>query len=278
SGSLIPADEIVSVGPPRDGIPAIDNPKFVQPGEADFLRADDRVLGIVEQGTARAYPINIMNWHEIVNDEFGDDPVVMTYCPLCGSGMAYDAHVAGKDRAFGVSGLLYNNEVLLYDRQSESLWSQIMSEVVSGPLKGRELEQIPMSHTTWEDWRSRHPDTQVLSTETGYARNYSRDPYSGYQDDKRIMFPVSNSDDRYPRKELVLGVEINGEYKAYPFSELRQTSGKIRDSLNGQQLIIRFDSEHQSAKTTDGQGKEIPAVMLYWFAWTAFHPETGEKF
>ncbi len=274
SEPLVPADEIVSGGPPRDGIPAIDDPKFVQPGEADFLQADDRVLGIVKEGAARAYSIKIMNWHEIVNDEFGDDPVVVTYCPLCGSGVAYDAHVAGKNRTFGVSGLLYNNDVLLYDSESQSLWSQIMSKAVSGPLKGTELEQIPMTHTTWEDWRFRHPETRVLSTETGYVRNYSSDPYSEYRDDNNIMFPVSNSDDRYSRKELVLGVEINGEYKAYPFSELEKTSGKIRDLLNGQQMIIHYNSEHQSAKATDGQGNEIPAIMLYWFAWVAFHPET----
>ncbi|NIR48043.1 DUF3179 domain-containing protein, partial [candidate division KSB1 bacterium] len=139
SGSLIPPDEILAGGPPRDGIPAIDNPKFVSPSEADFLQPEDRVLGIDRNGVAKAYPIKIVNWHEIINDRFGDEAVVVTYCPLCGSGVAFSAEINAKATTFGVSGLLYNNDVLLYDRRTKSLWSQLMGKAVTGPLKAEEL-------------------------------------------------------------------------------------------------------------------------------------------
>lgn len=272
--ALIPAAEVKSGGPPKDGIPSIDKPKFIEPGAADFLMQNERVLGLEHNGVAKAYPIKIMNWHEIVNDEFGDKSVVVTYCPLCGSGVAYDARVAGKDREFGVSGLLYNNDVLLYDRESESLWSQIMSKAVAGPLKGTELQVLPLQLTTWADWQSRYPDTQVLSDETGFRRNYNRDPYAGYEEQNQIMFPVSNSDDRYHKKELVLGLEIDGKYKAYPFSELKKTNGSIRDTFAGQKLIINYSEMHDSATISSISGKEVPAITLYWFAWVAFHPDT----
>lgn len=140
---LLPADEIVQGGPPRDGIPALDEPEFVDAGDARFLEPDDRILGISLGGSARAYPVRILNYHEIVNDRIGTEPVVITYCPLCGSGMAFASEVDGRLLTFGVSGLLYNSDVLLFDRQTESLWSQLRKQAVTGPLKGLNLEMLP---------------------------------------------------------------------------------------------------------------------------------------
>ena len=140
SNASIPIEKILHGGPPRDGIPALDDPKFVNANHADFIQAGDRVLGVARNGIAKAYPINILNWHEIVNDQFGDEGIAVTFCPLCGTGMAFKADIQGKIRDFGVSGLLYNSDVLLYDRDSESLWSQIAREAVSGPLLGTSLE------------------------------------------------------------------------------------------------------------------------------------------
>jgi hypothetical protein len=146
---LVPRDEIVQGGPPRDGIPALDEPDSVEAGDARFLKPDDRILGISLRGAARAYPIRILNYHEVVNDRIGTEPVVITYCPLCGSGMAFSSEVGGRLLTFGVSGLLYNSDVLLFDRQTESLWSQLRKQAVTGPLKGQELEMLPVAHTAW---------------------------------------------------------------------------------------------------------------------------------
>ena len=271
---LIPADEIRHGGPPRDGIPAIDSPLFTSADEAGFLNEDDRVLGLVRNGLAKAYPIRILDWHEIVNDAFGNESVVVSFCPLCGTGMAFDATIDGKARSFGVSGLLYNSDVLLYDRETESLWSQIMRQSVSGPMKGQSLEQLPLTHTTWRDWLTRHPDTLVLSTETGYSRDYSRSPYGGYGQSANIFFPVKNKSSKYHPKELVIGINVDGSAKAYPFAELSKGANLIRDTINGSELQIEFDATNRTARVLDGEGSEVPSTISFWFAWYAFYPET----
>ena len=279
--SLIPADEILHGGPGRDGIPAIDAPRFVTADRAG-LAADDRVLGLTRNDIVKAYPIRILNWHEIVNDRFGDEPITVTYCPLCGTGIAYVARAGGRATTFGVSGLLYKSDLLLYDRATQSLWSQILAQAVTGPLKGEKLAPVTLTHTTWGDWKARHPDTLVLSTETGFNRDYSRDPYAGYASSARTLFPVGAISDRFPAKELVLGVEVNDARKAYAFSELAKAlgdrpRGTIDDRLGGKTLSIRFDREHRSAQAFDRSGRELPAFVAFWFAWSAFYP-TAEIF
>lgn len=275
TGALVPAAQIESGGPPKDGIPAIDRPKFVQAGDARFLQGDDRVLGVARNGIAKAYPVRILNWHEIVNDKFGAEHIAVTFCPLCGTGIAYISEADGKPLNFGVSGLLYNSDVLVYDRQTQSLWSQILAQAVSGPLKGAKLTTVPLAHTSWADWKKRHPNTQVLSTDTGFSRDYTRDPYAGYTQDQTIMFPVVGSSQRYPPKEPVIGIEVGGKFKAYPFVELAKIKGgKMTDTLGGKTLTVRFDPEHRTGAVFDAQGKEIPTVTAFWFAWYAFHRDT----
>ena len=272
----VPLEAILRGGPPRDGIPSIDRPRFVSAAQAG-LADDDRLLGLVINGHARAYPVRILNWHEVVNDRFGDRAVAVTYCPLCGSGMAFDARVNRKTVSFGVSGLLYNSDVLLYDRTSSSLWSQMMLTAVSGPMKGTRLSSVPLTHTSWADWRRRHPDTRVLSTNTGYERNYARDPYAGYERIEELMFRVEHQDIRYPMKEWVLGVTIGNAAKAYPFSALAgvvDPKGDYWDSLDGQRLRIRFDKAHRTAEAFDAQGRPLNATMAFWFAWIGFFPRT----
>ena len=172
---LVAEDQIQRGGPPRDGIPSIDAPNFIDAADADFLKADDRVLGLVINKEARAYPLSILNWHEIVNDKFAGQAVIISFCPLCGTGMAFEPEPPVSE--FGVSGLLYNSDVLLYDRETGSLWSQIMAKAINGPLKGKILKQIPLTHTSWQDWKTKHPDSRVLSKDTGYKRVYSKSPY-----------------------------------------------------------------------------------------------------
>ena len=273
SGALIPPEEIHLGGPPRDGIPALFEPEFVSPAEAR-LEPDDAVLGMRLQGVAKAYPIAILNWHEIVNDKFADTPVAVTYCPLCGTGEAYSAQAAGRTLRFGVSGLLYNSDVLLYDRETESLWSQLLNKAVTGPLKSERLTPLPLVHTTWSEWRRGHPDTLVLSRKTGYWRDYDRDPYAGYETEEGLYFPVSRKDPRYHPKERVLGVEIEGRFKAYPFAELARTSGRVEDSIGGRGILVTFNPAHETAVAYDHEGRQLPAVRSYWFAWYAFHPDT----
>ncbi len=272
--TLVAVEEVLSGGPPRDGIPAIDRPRFVSPVSADFLAEDDRVLGVARNGVKKAYPIAIMNWHEIVNDRFGDESVAITYCPLCGSGMAFLARVRGSSLTFGVSGLLYNSDMLLYDRQTQSLWSQIAAQAISGPHKGRRLEAIPMTHTTWSDWRRRYPETQVLSQDNGFSRDYRRSPYAGYESSRELFFPVKFRSRGYHPKERVLGLEIDGRHKAYPFSELAKGTGTVRDRVAGKNIEVRFDEKHQTAVAIDETGSELATVIAYWFAWYGFHPET----
>lgn len=272
--SLIPARDIHSGGPPKDGIPAIEKPEFSPRGKGEQIDPDDRVLGLIHQGTAKAYPISIMNWHEIVNDRFGEEPVVVTYCPLCGSGVAYLARVKGMEVSFGVSGLLYNSDVLLYDRQTESLWSQIMSRSVSGPMKGTRLKMLALTHTNWADWKASHPDTLLLSRQTGFRRDYDKDPYSGYENSSGTWFPVKKKDPRFHPKERVLGVEFDGLFKAYPFSELSKTSGAVTDTVAGQVVTLVYNEKADSARIVGSDNREIPAITSFWFAWYAFHPET----
>ena len=216
SNSAIDAAKIHYGGPAKDGIPAIDHPIFTSAANAAFLQDNDRVLGLSIKGQYRAYPVKILNYHEIVNDTIADKAVVISYCPLCGSGMAFDASIQGQYTTFGVSGLLYNSDVLLYDRQTQSLWSQLLGKAISGPRKDISLKQLVMSHTTWSDWLKQHPDTQVLSTETGYRRDYTQSPYGGYEQSRSLYFSVESLNTRYHPKETVFVAKFLETFKEFP--------------------------------------------------------------
>jgi len=272
--ALIPIDEIKEGGPLRDGIPSLDNPVFVAADDATYLKGRDRVLGLSINGVSRAYPIRILNYHEIVNDIIGGAGVVVTYCPLCGSGTAFAAVIDGRHYEFGVSGLLYNSDILMYDRQTGSLWSQLMVQAVTGPMKGTRLEQLPLSNTSWREWVERHPDSRVLSNKTGYSRNYKVDPYPNYGSDGKLYFPVAHSSKKYRRKEIVMGLEIDGQFKAYPFKELKKVESKFVDEFAGMKFTVEFDKKNRTARVIGDGGSEIPTTMAFWFAWYAFHPET----
>jgi hypothetical protein len=259
----VPLNEIKSGGPPKDGIPAILKPEFVSAEKAGktFLKNSDRVLGIEVKRVAKAYPIKILNW-------------LVSFCPLCGTGMIFDGSIRGQEISFGVSGLLYQSDMLLYDHMTESLWSQIKSEAVTGPMMGTKLKLIASTHTTWKQWRKLHPKTLVLSTKTGFRRNYDRDPYQGYDKRPGLMFPVGKLNRAYHPKETVIGIEVNGIFKAYPFVELAKAKSQVKDVVNGQPLRVEFDSQSQTAVIYDKKGEVLPAVVGFWFAWYAFHPDT----
>ncbi len=273
--SLIPIEKIMQGGPPKDGIPAIDNPKFISADEVKFIKSIDRVIGVFRDGVAKAHPISILNWHEVVNDRIGGHSIVVTYCPLCGTGMVFSSETSDAQIRFGVSGLLYNSDVLLYDRQTHSLWSQLLSKAVAGPLKGTNLDMLPAAHTTWRDWKRRHPNTIILSTDTGFRRDYSKSPYSGYRQSNRLMFPVEHSNQKYRNKEMVLGVIIDGKSKAHPFSELsKYGKEQFTDVIANKKIIVKWSKKDQFAQIIDEYKNEMPSVLVYWFAWYAFYPET----
>ena len=271
---LIPESEIYQGGPPRDGIPSIDKPLFIAPEKATFLRKHDRVLGVEFNGISKAYALNILNYHELVNDEFNQHPILISFCPLCGTAMAFNAMQDGEKLEFGVSGLLYNSDLLMYDRQSDSLWSQIEGLAINGAAKGQRLERLAVEHTSWGNWLEKHPKTLVLSNKTGYRRNYKTSPYPNYGSSKAIYFPVSHSDKRYHPKEVVIGLEVNGRFKAYPFVELAKGTAVLEDIFQGEKLIIEFNVEARSATVKNNKGELLPALTAYWFAWVAFHPES----
>ena len=272
----ISLDDISDGGPGKDGIPSIDNPHFLTVAEADqsLMQNEDRVLGFVHNDQARAYPIKILNWHEIVNDRVGGNPVVISFCPLCGTGMVFDAHVKNRNLKFGVSGLLYQSDMLLYDHQTESLWSQIKSEAVTGPMTGTRLKLLVSTHTNWGAWKKKYPHTRVLSDQTGFQRSYDRDPYQGYESSSRLMFDVNLKDSKYHPKEKVIGIELGGKTKAYAFSELSRTHSPVKDVFNKIPIQIHYDRKTKMAVIRDSKNNELPSVVGFWFAWYAFHPTT----
>lgn len=229
---VIALGQIESGGPPKNGIPALDHPAFVSALEAGRnLKAEDIILGLEFGGVAKAYPVRILNWHEVVNDDVGEQPVMISWCPLCGSGVVYDPLVEAHRYTFGVSGLLYQQNLLLFDQETESLWSQLRGQALTGPLAGTPLRLLPVSMTTWRNWQAEHPQTLVLSFQTGYKRDYARDPYRDWPLDRRRALVISNK----------------GQTKIYPYSELKKAGPSLQDEIGGVAFTIRFDAEQQSA-------------------------------
>ncbi len=292
SNCIIPREEILSGGPPKDGIPALTDPKTVPPAEADYLRPDDKVIGVQIQGEARAYPLRILMWHENANDVLGGRPIAVTYCPLCHSAFVFDRRIGGEVREFGISGRLWNSNALLYDRQDkvaeESLWSQVLMKAVCGPAaeKGLELEPLPSALLTWSDWRRRHPETTVLSTSTGHRRSYGRNPYAGYFRTDRLMFPVSAGEAAlrgHRNKEVMVVVRVGGATRAYAVSDVAQAAGEdgtFEHRLGGARVRFHYAEEGKTVRVEPvrvPQGRDFAVAYTFWFAWRAMHPD-GDVF
>jgi Protein of unknown function (DUF3179) len=188
----------------------------------------------------------------------------------------YDRRVKNKELTFGVSGLLYESNVLLYDHQTESLWSQLQEEGVTGPHTGTRLKALPSVMTTWQVWRAQHPNTLVLSTKTGFPRDYSRSPYEAYAKSPTTMFPVKHADARLSPKDKVIGVSVGDTHKAYPLKLVRKRTTPIEDTVGNTQVKVVYNTEAESAQVVEANsGKLLPAVVVYWFAWATFHPESS---
>jgi Protein of unknown function (DUF3179) len=236
--SIVPLDQIVSGGPPPDGIPSIDNPKFISVQEASkFLEDSELVLGLNINGDIRAYPLQILVWHEVVNDEVGGVPVAVTYCPLCFTNQVFNRIIDGQVVEFGTSGKLYNSNLVMYDRTSKSLWSQAMAEGIVGKYAGTKLERVPFDIAYWKEWKQLYPDSKVLSRDTGSNRPYGADPYGDYYTNSDVLFPVSNKDGRLNLKEIVVGLENKGQYKAYKLQEI-ENKKVINDQVDGKSITL----------------------------------------
>lgn len=250
------ANSIQSGGPPKDGIPPIDRPKYVSAVEAEkFLKDKDIVFGLDYKGVVKAYPQKILVWHEIVNEEVSGEKISITYCPLTGSAVAF----RGKSRkdgewfTFGTSGKLVNSNLLMYDRQTDSQWPQILGVAISGPNKGVVLDEIPLAWTSWARWRRQYPNTLVLSTETGYFRSYGRDPYGSYEragtyyDSGGPFFPIMTQDNRFPPKKVVIGVKAGGQRLAISKDNLQ--ARKVANlNLSGTPIVALYDSDLDVAR------------------------------
>ncbi len=235
----IPYHEIISGGPPKDGIPAVDNPQFITVSEADEWIGDlEPVTVFQEQGDTRIYPFQILMWHEIVNDVVGGRPVVVTFCPLCNTAIVFDATVDGRRLDFGTTGRLRFSNLLMYDRQTESWWQQASGEAVVGRLTGSQLTFLPANIISWAEARDAFPQAQVLSRETGFPRNYGRNPYVGYDSiaSSPILFS-GETPDQLPAMARVTTVELNGEAVAYPNAVLQEL-GVVNDMVGGVEVAV----------------------------------------
>ena len=273
----VPLDEIIGGGPPKDGIPSIDNPVFVSVKDADKLLNNDSVgLGFVWKGEARFYPYQILVWHEIVNDEIKGDPVLISYCPLCATAIVFERKLNGEAVEFGTSGKLWKSNLVMYNRSSdpekESLWSQLLGEGIVGEFTGKKLKVLPSDTIKYGDWKSKYKDTKVLSRDTGAIRAYGVDPYGDYYTDSSVSFGATFNDDRLHPKEIVLGIEIKGKYKAYKKDAL--VIGDTSDIFNGVSLLITKDEVGQVRIVKKETGEEVPITAGFWFAWLAVHPNT----
>ncbi len=269
---LVHPTKIRSGGPPPDGIPPIDEPRFVSVKEANRWIADSElVMAFDYKGVSRVYPIQVMVWHEIVNDTVAGDPILITWCPLCGSGIAYERQIDGEAVEFGTSGKLYNSNLVMYDRKSGTLWTQISGEAVYGELTGRRLTPVSIDVVVWRDWKKRYPDSEVLSRETGFTRDYGRDPYGSYYTDPGLFFPVENYSDKIHPKTVVFGIEVEGVYKAYRESDLVER-GRIEDTVSGVRILLERDAA--GIVTVTNRGGIIVKERDFWFVWYAFHPTT----
>jgi hypothetical protein len=274
SNSLIPKEKIFSGGPPKDGIPAILSPKFESVSQASWLKSSDLVSGVEIEGVFKAYPLRVLVWHEAVNDKVGNKPIMVSYCPLCGSTLVFDRNIDGQELTFGISGLLYQSDVLFYDHQNNSLWSQLEMKAISGPKAGTEMEVLPSVLATWEQWKKKHPNTLVLSRDTGFFRDYDNMPYGGYENSTNLMFPVENHDGRYHPKEKVLVVISSDDVaKAYAYKELSKAKTPLNDKVGLDEITVKFNSG-EFVSAYDKSGNPIKSFVTYWFAWYTFRPDT----
>lgn len=267
--------ELTNGGQGKDGIPSIDNPKFIFVKEADsYLSSSDPGIVLQIEGVIRFYPFQILVWHEIVNDIINGRRVLLAYCPLCFSGMAFDPYVGGERVEFGISGKLWNSNLVMYDRASQSLWSHLTGEAIVGEMTGMKLKRMPSEQMCYGAFKSLYPDGEVLSRDTGFFRFYGEDPYNDYYLENQTFFPVSTQDNRLAKKDFIFGVIIDGKAKAYWIGALQKEG---EDFFGDKKIVWKCDSAAGSVRMFEeknGSMEKIYPVPSFWFAWSSIYPMT----
>ncbi|MBI3360076.1 MAG: DUF3179 domain-containing protein [Chloroflexi bacterium] len=265
----VPYSEILSGGPPKDGIPAIDDPKFVTVAEADaqaWLKPVEPIIFFQIGDDARAYPIQIFMWHEIVNDTVGGVPVVITFCPLCNTAIAFERTVNGQVLDFGTTGRLRYSNLIMYDRPTETWWQQATGEAIAGELTGTRLVFRPASVIAWADFKAAYPDGQVLSRDTGFSRSYGVNPYAGYDDvnNPPFLYRGPETPGVLPPVARVLTLDLNGEAVAYPYDVLQEI-GVANDTVGGTNIVVLWQSGTASALDTNtvAGGRDVGTANAY---------------
>lgn len=311
---LIPSNEIFDGGPGKDGIPALTNPNLTDINSISYLNDNDLVIIVKEGEEVRIYPHPILDWHEIINDKIGNRSFALTYCPLTGSGISWNRIIDGVETTFGVSGLLYNTNLIPYDRLTNSNWSQMKMQSVNGKLISTLAKTFPIIETSWLTARTLYQNSRVVSTNTGHSRNYGQYPYGNYRTNhSSLIFPVNNTDNRLNAKERVLGVFNNSLQKAYRILDFQEPSVFI-DEFGGTRFLVYGDNKNNLItafelnnsfleKTFKKSSLSLPFIIeddsgnhydifgksresgkpnlitaksfiAYWFAWAAFYPNT----
>ena len=263
----VPYSDILSGGPPKDGIPAIDNPIFINVDEADqFLEDLEPVVFLKIGEEARAYPLQILTWHEIVNDVVGGNPVTVTFCPLCNTAIAFDRNFDGQVLDFGTTGRLRFSNLIMYDRQTETWWQQATGEGIAGEYTGQQLTFLPASIIGWAEFKGNFPEGQVLSRETGFQRDYGRNPYAGYDNinNSPFLFRGPETPGVLPAMARVLTVELNSDAVAYPY-EVLQEQGAINDTLAESEIVIFWQPGTASALDASriAEGQDVGAGVSF---------------
>ncbi len=309
---LIPISEVKDGGPGKDGIPSIDNPDFTSANDVNFLNDNDLVVGVVKGNQAKAYPHIVLDWHEVVNDEIDNTFITLNYCPLTGTAFAWESISDGTKSTFGVSGLLYNANLILYDRNTDSNWSQLRLECVNGQLINSKPKLIDVVETNWKTWKTLYPDTEVLTTQTGFSRTYGTSPYGDYSvNNNRFIFTPSITNSALPNKKRIYALIDGDESKVYQFSDFNGGNA-IKDTFKSanylivgnedliygfelssdhENLIFEYDFSDSEAFFKDNEGNKwsifgkaiegprqgesllgAKSVISYWFAIAAFYP------
>jgi len=309
---LVEPSKLNPAGPPKDGIPSLDDPKFQTIKEANQWLTDDEFgLGVNYNNLAKFYPYKILLRHEVVNDFFANKPALITYCPLCVSGIAFERNVNDETLEFGVSGKLYNSNLVMYDRKTNSYWSQYLGKSIVGEFTGKQLKLIPSDTMTYGDWKKINSGTLVLSIDTGFPFSYDVDPYNregyDYYTNQDIWF--DNKDKRLNSKELILGIKVNNTYKAYRIEDIK-SQNIIQDIIGNKSIVIFYNEDYDVVRffntelngnnlkfnlidnkiidentnsewdingnsNTSEKLSQIMPTYSFWFTWSAFHPATG---
>ena len=268
SQSDYPLKDIMQGCPAVDCIPSIDSPEFISASKVDFLNDNDLIMAVTIAKETRVYPTTTLQMHEIVNDQIGDTPFAVTYCPLCGTGVVFSRIINGETVEFGVSGVLHGSDLVMYDRNNKNLWQQLTGKAFAGPDRGYQLQSIPVVMTDWKTWLKQHPDSKVLSN----SKDKVSDAYKKYRNSDKIMFG-GVTDPRLNPKRVIYGLTVDSQAIAIDF-EMIKNKKKFTLKILKSELLIQY-KEDGTVTVTDNDGKNTHQTnRSYWFAWYTFNPNT----